>query len=141
MSYTKTNWQTGDVVTADKLNHAENGIELGSMNGFDAIIKSEYDEATDANVSEFIFGSYDDLKTKIENKLCPNICVKYTGSSGSPQSYNNTFLYDYNFDGDNPFIYFYALLATEPGLVSGNMYLGGRKLVVYIKPDEIDIGA
>jgi hypothetical protein len=26
MAYTPTNWQTGDVVTADKLNHIENGI-------------------------------------------------------------------------------------------------------------------
>ena len=27
MSYTPTNWQTGDVVTAEKMNHMENGIE------------------------------------------------------------------------------------------------------------------
>ena len=140
MSYTKTNWQTGDVVSAEKLNHAENGIELGSMNGFDAVIKSVYDAESNGIISEFIFGSYDYLKTKIQNKLCPNICVKYTASSGAPQSYSNTYLYDYNFDGDNPYIYFYSLLATEPGLVSGNMYLGAKKLVVYIKPDEIDIG-
>lgn len=26
MSYTKTNWQTGDTITAEKLNHAEQGI-------------------------------------------------------------------------------------------------------------------
>lgn len=26
MAYTKTNWQTGDTITAEKLNHAEQGI-------------------------------------------------------------------------------------------------------------------
>lgn len=141
MSYTKTNWQTGDVVSAEKLNHAENGIELGCTNGFDAVIKSVYDEASDENISEFIFGSYDDLKTKIENKLCPNICVKYAGSSGAPQSYNNSYLYDYQFEGENVYIFFYALLASDIGMVSGSTYLAGKKLNVYIKPDEISIGA
>lgn len=27
MSYTKTTWQTGDVITAEKLNKMEDGIE------------------------------------------------------------------------------------------------------------------
>lgn len=31
MSYVKTTWQTGDTVTAEKLNHAEQGIENNSM--------------------------------------------------------------------------------------------------------------
>jgi hypothetical protein len=30
MSYTKQNWQTGEIITADKLNHIENGIEEAS---------------------------------------------------------------------------------------------------------------
>lgn len=30
MSYTPTNWQTGDTVTAEKLNNMESGIELGA---------------------------------------------------------------------------------------------------------------
>ena len=30
MSYTKTNWQTGDVITAEKLNKLENGVEAAS---------------------------------------------------------------------------------------------------------------
>lgn len=31
MAYEKTNWQTGDTVTAEKLNHAENGISDNSV--------------------------------------------------------------------------------------------------------------
>lgn len=33
MSYTKTNWQTGDVITAEKLNKIENGVEAASNSG------------------------------------------------------------------------------------------------------------
>ena len=29
MAYIKTNWQTGDIVTAEKLNHLENGVSVG----------------------------------------------------------------------------------------------------------------
>lgn len=38
MSYEKTEWKTGDIVTAEKLNNIENGINDLS-NGFDGIIK------------------------------------------------------------------------------------------------------
>ena len=30
MSYTPTNWQTGDVITAEKLNKLENGVSSAS---------------------------------------------------------------------------------------------------------------
>ena len=33
MSYTKTNWNTGDVITADKLNNIQNGIANNSGGG------------------------------------------------------------------------------------------------------------
>lgn len=33
MSYTKTNWQTGDVITAEKLNKIEDAIEEASQGG------------------------------------------------------------------------------------------------------------
>lgn len=31
MSYNKTNWQTGDIVTADKLNNIETGVEQNNV--------------------------------------------------------------------------------------------------------------
>ena len=33
MSYTKTNWNSGDIITAQKLNNIENGIEDASTGG------------------------------------------------------------------------------------------------------------
>ena len=32
MSYTKTNWQNGDIITAEKMNNIENGIDIAENN-------------------------------------------------------------------------------------------------------------
>ena len=42
MSYTKYTWVTGEVITADKLNHMEDGIEAAGKT-----FEAEYDEAND----------------------------------------------------------------------------------------------
>lgn len=44
MSYTPTNWQTGDVITAEKLNNIENGIASIMPEIFE--FESDYDDAT-----------------------------------------------------------------------------------------------
>ena len=47
MSYEKQNWQTGDVITATKLNHMENGIaDVGTT----LIVNAEVDEQTEKEV-------------------------------------------------------------------------------------------
>lgn len=33
MAYTKQNWNNGDVITADKMNHIEDGIVEGGSGG------------------------------------------------------------------------------------------------------------
>ena len=43
MSYTKQTWNTGDTITADKLNHMEDGIAAGGL----MVISSTYDEQTE----------------------------------------------------------------------------------------------
>ena len=43
MSYTKQTWATGDVITAQKLNHMEDGIGGGDCNVFLVPITVEYD--------------------------------------------------------------------------------------------------
>ena len=42
MSYNKTNWQTGDIVTAEKLNKIEDGIENVSGGGGGLLVETEY---------------------------------------------------------------------------------------------------
>lgn len=45
MAYTPTNWQTGDIVTAEKLNKLENGVAGGNI----FIIHTIFDESTELN--------------------------------------------------------------------------------------------
>ena len=47
MSYTKQTWQTGDVITADKLNHMEDGIAAGGGSSTPLIVTIT--ETTDGN--------------------------------------------------------------------------------------------
>lgn len=42
MAYVKTTWETGDVITAEKLNNMESGIETADGQSF--ILHVEYDE-------------------------------------------------------------------------------------------------
>ncbi len=61
MSYTPTEWQTGDVVTAEKLNNIENGIENASDGGALVITATESEgthtlDKTYAEISEW-FGT------------------------------------------------------------------------------------
>lgn len=41
MAYTKTSWQTGDIVTSEKLNHAEDGIEAANQNTLPAVTSDD----------------------------------------------------------------------------------------------------
>lgn len=44
MAYTKQTWQTGETITADKLNHMEDGIADGSGSGSVFNVNSSFDE-------------------------------------------------------------------------------------------------
>ena len=59
MSYTPTEWKTGDVVTAEKLNKLENGIISGTV-----YMPINYDAETEQYSIE---ASYNDLMSMIEN--------------------------------------------------------------------------
>ena len=43
MAYTKQNWECGDLITADKMNHIEDGIEAASQGGGGDTIFVRYD--------------------------------------------------------------------------------------------------
>lgn len=53
MAYTKTEWATGDTITAEKLNHAESGIAAAG-----AVVCTDTDGTLDK--------TYNDLKTIME---------------------------------------------------------------------------
>ena len=39
MAYTKQTWATGDTITAAKLNHMEDGIEVAGGGGYDLVVR------------------------------------------------------------------------------------------------------
>lgn len=49
--YTPTEWATGDVITADKLNHMEEGIEASSSDEFIPIFTIRYDSTGKATAT------------------------------------------------------------------------------------------
>ena len=60
MTYTKTNWQDGDVITAEKLNKLENGIK-GNETSIENIPNNIYWIEPDLNDSTKINASYTDI--------------------------------------------------------------------------------
>lgn len=52
MAYTKQSWKTGDVITADKLNHMEDGIGSGGSTGLEMVLR--FTGAMENNASNII---------------------------------------------------------------------------------------
>lgn len=78
MSYTPYTWQRGDVITSEKLNHIESGIESASAGGVFWVTFSYSDETYEY--------SKDKTYTEIATALINNNLVlgKYNGSVGGP---------------------------------------------------------
>jgi hypothetical protein len=90
MSYSKQTWVTGDIVTAEKLNHMEDGIaELP----YDIVIKLD-DYVSNYPADEKIHlvkGSWNDIVYKMTNRLPINAYVYYADTV-------NTDIYSYMTD-------------------------------------------
>lgn len=96
MSYDKQNWQTGDVITANKLNHIEDGIANG---GGVLVINAYFDEQTDK-------ATLDKTWQEIHDAIIPIIVqdspfgetISYI--SGTLQVQSNYAVLSANFDAD-----------------------------------------
>ena len=72
MSYTKTTWQDGDVITADRLNNMENGIANAAPM---VIVNGTY------NNGEIILDkTWQEIYDAINNKIPVYICYNYNNS-------------------------------------------------------------
>lgn len=74
MAYEKTTWATGDVITAEKLNHAEDGIASANDSGKIEIV-SEQGE---------ISASYNDLVAWITAGITPFLIAPVNAAVGDP---------------------------------------------------------
>lgn len=82
MSYTPTNWNTGDKITATAMNKIENGIANAGGSSWDAVIRLTHAENsgpdTPVNLTpSIISGTFAQLYGKILNNGCPCILVEY----------------------------------------------------------------
>lgn len=77
MAYTPTNWQTGDTITAEKLNHMEDGIF--SLSGYDIVFT--LDSSLDTPALTASGASFEELSSGDEKK------ASYIHESGSGKIY------------------------------------------------------
>ena len=95
MSYIPTEWQTGDIVTAEKLNNMESGISAASASGGGGafIVHAQLALVDDA-ISITVTESLDDIFDAIQNEqfvymICLNVygypAYLYLTSSASPE--------------------------------------------------------
>lgn len=87
-NYNKTNWQTGDVITKDKLNNIENGIEINNQSA--QAIKQEVEtfrQSVDSKLDKTIYDNNSDGSVDLADKI-----------KGLDEAGNNTY-YGKNNDG------------------------------------------
>lgn len=81
MSYTPTNWNTGDTITAAAMNKIENGI-ANAGGSYDAVIRlthtNDSGSDTPANMTpSIVSGTFAQLSDIVDNGNVPNILVEY----------------------------------------------------------------
>ena len=77
MSYTPTNWQTGDTITAQKLNHMEDGISQSASYDLELTCTNEYAGESDDPIQTLTGRglSFEEVAEKIKNG--EDVLVKY----------------------------------------------------------------
>lgn len=82
MSYTPTNWNTGDTITASAMNKIENGIANAGGSNWDAVIRLTHANNTGGDTlvnltPSIVSGTFAQLHGKISNGECPRVMVEY----------------------------------------------------------------
>lgn len=72
MTYNKTNWQNGDIITADKLNNLENGVSNNDIN----IASVTENAATKAELSS-LTTTVNNLSNTVDTKIDKTQCMSY----------------------------------------------------------------
>lgn len=121
MAYDKYTWQTGEVITAEKLNHIEDGIadmEGGGSSGADVTIQFTVDESSgnidDSSVSAD--KNYEELKALDKAPLLAKVILTTDDGDGYYMRYDNwIFLVDayYGQDFLRGYIFLSGLTGTN----------------------------
>ena len=69
MAYTKQTWTTGEVITADKLNHMEDGIAAGGVYNVTSTQQGNGDLVLDKNYNEITAAMEDGKSVLVHNNI------------------------------------------------------------------------
>lgn len=120
MAYTKQTWETGEVITAEKLNHIEDGIVEGNNQGYEYSIESQEIINESVTVSSTPNSYYAVLFSYNELIDADSIIVTFDGQqyelsktvSGNSNYYGGSYIGDFS---QNPFM-------IESSLYNNNVY-------------------
>ena len=111
MSYTKQTWTNGDLITASKLNHIEDGISDAGA-GFDVVIKIDkmpWDENLTDSDLHLVKGSYSACVAKITAVQPITACV-FAIDGGEELSTSCVFVF---VSPNNDVVYFTAMYTNS----------------------------
>lgn len=94
MSYEKQTWTTGDTITAEKLNHMEDGINASAGGGDGVLIVNSYYDPDDPGVS-YLNKTFGEIKQAFLSGQA--VFLIYDGTSEDPQSFSCSSLYKVSF--------------------------------------------
>ena len=142
MPYEPTNWQTGDTITAEKLNKLENGVAGGgSSDAFEVKFTVEYDQQTSAYVA-----TSDKTYSEISAAYTANKKIyAWLSSANNPTllttgyllAVGSTFIFYFN-DKNDPG--YYARWQIKVGTESITAFVSYESEPVYIQGDYYDGG-
>ena len=91
MSYIPTEWKTGDIVTAEKLNKLEEGVASGGGGGGDALL-----EVVKTGAGVYTLGdiSYNDVRALLAKGIVP--IAHYTENDGKFHEFSLFYQIGYN---------------------------------------------
>ena len=115
MSYTKTNWETGDVITAEKLNNLEDGASVNKVKQL---------TVTKSGPDWFSSFSFADLQNLVETQgIIPYIVINngYTSGSQVVEGGSILWLVDYGYDSESSVAY--ALFRSARPSSSSGLYI------------------
>lgn len=129
MSYTKNTWSNGDVITAEKLNNMETGIDSVTP---DMIIQTDADIAheTLSSSNTTVIGDYATIVSKMENGEF--IDVRYLATWTKDEGSAGIFVVNCS----GRFTEFYAEATFNNIILKGSMYAAGYNLIVEITINE-----
>ena len=131
MSYTPTNWQNGDVITAEKLNHMEDGIASSSAS-YDLVLTETFAENNDPTMTG-IGLSFEEIIEKIVNG--DDVLIKYIAHNTDSGSHFSCYGISCYYEHDS------SLNTDNITVVGAQNASGLSNIMVYFTDGEIEIVA